>query len=403
MCKHLQSIALVLSFCSTRVAKFYGQVALQAKINQRLAGVANMWRALASLDLHRKISMTFYRLATSDQIMERFSPQNICVAAMGLDAVQVFIGGSATKAPVVAPGKPEKDDEPDNDEDSGTSSGHSGVDDGNDDGGRQEATRPQEVTSFHSDGSQSNEEDLPPALSGALQMLWSISSDEEDSSHPTNVESAMAPQPEQQPPVESAGPMPVEPERPEEGRAPMDTPPLAAPAPVAQPEPEPPAPLAEMHRGRGRGRGNGRGNGRGWAAGGRQALMHQRWDIGFGFIKYRERASFLDAHCGQCRAKIDRKSISHPHVGNPPQPRHRARGRPLGVMLLWLNYDCQGNKEAHKAQGPRWAVEPGMRWPERCQLRSQAMADPAFAGLWECERDARPDEKNGEPFELCGF
>lgn len=83
----------------------------------------------------------------------------------------------------------------------------------------------------------------------------------------------------------------------------------------------------------------------------------------------------------------------------------RHQGRPLGLQLLWLAHDCGGNAESHKSLAKRiWSVTPGLLYEQRVAQRQEAARTrPDMEPLFRAERPTFAEERDGEPFLLCGF
>jgi hypothetical protein len=122
-----------------------------------------------------------------------------------------------------------------------------------------------------------------------------------------------------------------------------------------------------------------------------------------GEIHLRKHAEYADAHCNLCGCKMDRKLKKFDPAERSAKAKRRQQGRPLGMQLLWLSYDCKGNADDHKNLANRWLVTPGMKFAERCQARTEGMADPSLTELFQQERPAWPEEDRGEPHSLCGL
>jgi hypothetical protein len=70
---------------------------------------------------------------------------------------------------------------------------------------------------------------------------------------------------------------------------------------------------------------------------------------------------------------------------------------------LWLSYDCEGDAARHKRQLKEWARLAGMRYDDRCALRTEASGRPSLVSVFAAEKRApRGDEPLGEPYLLAG-
>ena len=131
--------------------------------------------------------------------------------------------------------------------------------------------------------------------------------------------------------------------------------------------------------------------GRGWKCKVDKAGPYPKWFVGVGYIRFREAAHSMDAHCDQCKLKTDKKTYGG---------RCEAQGRPLGYCLLVLQ-KCPGTMKAHRAWIEGWRLVPDEAYPERRKLRQTAVVDPMFEELLAAEeREPLPatDDEIGEPF-----
>jgi hypothetical protein len=103
-------------------------------------------------------------------------------------------------------------------------------------------------------------------------------------------------------------------------------------------------------------------------------------------------AQSLDAHCGRCKAKTNRRFLARPGGGEHHQ------GRPLGSLIPWLDEDCHGDRAWHRSRYTDAALPNMQRVAVRAWAVSLGTLDAAFAK----ERPARPQEQpSGEPVPLA--
>jgi hypothetical protein len=100
-------------------------------------------------------------------------------------------------------------------------------------------------------------------------------------------------------------------------------------------------------------------------------------------------AESIDAHCGRCGAKVNRKYRQHKKLSNHPQ------GRPCGALLCWLFLECPGEAGRHKES---YNAEE-LSLEARMNARVIGEADPNLAHVFRKERDPRSAEVDtlGEP------
>ena len=132
---------------------------------------------------------------------------------------------------------------------------------------------------------------------------------------------------------------------------------------------------------------------------------HPHVDVGTGYVVLRKEASYLDAHCRLCGAKMDRKINEHLAADNPnASVKVLEQGRPWGLQLLFLE-SCHASNDPveHKKMVRSWLIGVGMRWAQRSALRVHYSADPAFAQIVDAERPRRSPDEPAEPYGLVGF
>jgi hypothetical protein len=100
---------------------------------------------------------------------------------------------------------------------------------------------------------------------------------------------------------------------------------------------------------------------------------------------------------------MDRKLKAFDDAIEDPRHKKRPQGRPMGLLLLWLDFDCKGVLADHKAIAARWALVAGMKFEERCTARQLGMQNPLLADVFKEEREPFAEETRGEPHLLCGF
>ena len=75
----------------------------------------------------------------------------------------------------------------------------------------------------------------------------------------------------------------------------------------------------------------------------------------------------------------------------------------MGLLLLWLQFECNGDSKAHKDILKHWLILPGMMYDQRCRAREEASHRPNLVPVFGLERDPWDEERpQGEPFHLCG-
>lgn len=142
-------------------------------------------------------------------------------------------------------------------------------------------------------------------------------------------------------------------------------------------EPSPP-PLAAAAPARARGGGQRR-----------QAHSNMVWYVGSGHIVHNASGSSLDAHCAQCSAKADRKAYAREGARSANT---KAQGRPLGLLIAWLNHPCSGSSEAHRK------LLKTIPYRTRRQARVDAVSGGGLGLAFAQERSPRSSEsEGGEP------
>lgn len=152
-----------------------------------------------------------------------------------------------------------------------------------------------------------------------------------------------------------------------------EEPPPLAPPPLPPPAPEAPDPV-----------------GRGWGVRAVNAhefaIVPRRNDplqvAGKIVINSHHLSMSLDAHCDACKCKVNRRHIARAGGGTHHQ------GRPLGSLLAWLELDCGGDKELHRA------LYSNLNLPHatRVAARQWAMGLGTMGPLFVKERFQRADE-----------
>ena len=357
-----------IAFNRVRACSTNGNIPLHAFLaEEELCGFSNMWKALAPLDQFSELHLTFYRLAktprrlSDEEVLAMITVQQVSEprtfwsgVPSANAAVRDFVQGACDADNSDGEGGALTDDEvSDND--------HIEDDPGDDDTNDipdwvRSLGEELERLGFHSDsGSDADGSDVgerPGDADGLPDVPV-------DARPPDAVLADVLPPP-----------------------AVVPDPPLAAHVPLP--------PLAPA--------GAGVGGGGGWRRpGGGREDPYPKLLFGFGHIKIRENAHSLDAHCDKCSAKADRTVKSPANEG-----RYSAQGRPLGLLLLFLKFDCGGNADLHKVQFKRWQILPGMRVDDRRAVRAEAWALPVFQPAFALERARRVGEPE-EPYFLAGF
>jgi hypothetical protein len=115
--------------------------------------------------------------------------------------------------------------------------------------------------------------------------------------------------------------------------------------------------------------------------------------LGVLLINTHPQAESIDAHCGRCGGRLNRKYRAH-----KSRPSHH-QGRPAGSLLAWLYLDCGGNEDVHKNR-----YDP-LELPHESRINARAIgeADPTLAPIFAKERDPRDCELEylGEPVPLA--
>jgi hypothetical protein len=169
-------------------------------------------------------------------------------------------------------------------------------------------------------------------------------------------------------------------------------PPEPAPAPpVPLPLPPPVVGDGPIVVARGRGRGIARGRGRGGMPYSHVLVSRvDDPDIVLGIIKLNDHSSSLDVTCVRCNHGFDRKYKQHPTHFNTPG-KSKSQGRPMGSHLAWLEMECCGDPNDHKA---RWnnadlprdrRIDCRQRYSDACQFGDWPL-------IWSRERKPWGDE-----------
>ena len=116
-----------------------------------------------------------------------------------------------------------------------------------------------------------------------------------------------------------------------------------------------------------------------------------RSNVGTGLILVNAAGRSLDGHCTICRCAVNRKYLP---FRNARSARTLAQGRPMGLLLAFLQQPCSGNPEDHRA----WI--PLLSHGERLAAREAAMAAGLAPDLFVREREENDGDLDGEPLEL---
>lgn len=101
---------------------------------------------------------------------------------------------------------------------------------------------------------------------------------------------------------------------------------------------------------------------------------------------FRACAQGLDAHCGRCGAKLNRRFLER--TGRGVDATH-PQGRPLGLLLAWLQEPCGGDALVHRSRVTTVTAA------ERIAARAWGQTVGSLGPLFERERPRRA----GEPAE----
>lgn len=113
-----------------------------------------------------------------------------------------------------------------------------------------------------------------------------------------------------------------------------------------------------------------------------------RFVVGCGYIVKNESGHSLDGHCQVCKAAVNKKFTPFPRA----KAMHKvAQGRPLGLLLAWLELSCPGDMSSH-----REALE-SLDFEQRLAARQRHEVDPDAAELFAAERAPHPSDDRGEP------
>lgn len=116
-----------------------------------------------------------------------------------------------------------------------------------------------------------------------------------------------------------------------------------------------------------------------------------RADVGTGFVLLNEKGESLDAHCEVCGCRVNRKFTA---FATAKTVRTCAQGRPMGMLLLFLEQACTGDAAAHRSSIAQFSHA------DRLAARRRAEADSAFAPLLGMERAVGHHDHDGEPLGL---
>ena len=386
----------VLSGLHYRVAAGAGLVALSCDTSLPACGAGNMWATFAALDLTKSVWLRLYRIAARDLRMPSFRPRDIFAEPLKESADAKIWDGRSTRQPRPPPAPSDSDSDGDADPDEHAEA---------------ETSSPPPLA----DESEPEFEDddgsveLPDMLVRALESLIDEGMDgwsEPPSDSGSGDDGTRTPVCTSPPRVPEVVPPGSEIDHPAaRGLVVPALEPVVAPLPPLTPLPPPPIPGGPALGAGGRAAGRKGRGGRGWrAARGGGRVPYQHYDYGHGYFIIRPDAPTgpsIDAHCSQCECKLDRKSRPHPH--HDRSFTWKAQGRPLGMQLLWLAFDCGGDRDRHKEELKKWAEVTGYRYEDRCTAREAAMTLPSLAEVFDMERDPWPDEARGEPHYLCGI
>ena len=98
-------------------------------------------------------------------------------------------------------------------------------------------------------------------------------------------------------------------------------------------------------------------------------------------------AQSLDAHCGRCSARVNRRYLPRKGPAGPSGAR-QAQGRPVGALVAWLRQPCQGDACAHRAA---WSSDV-LTLQRREAARAWAEGQDCFSPLLQRERPRGPEE-----------
>ena len=110
-----------------------------------------------------------------------------------------------------------------------------------------------------------------------------------------------------------------------------------------------------------------------------------------GYIVKNNAAQSLDAHCHSCGCAVNRRFKPFP---NAKSGKTKAQGRPMGLLIAWLEGECPLDSAAHR--GMLGALTHAVR----LRHRREAEAAGAYSGLFSCEREINDGDVGGEPLEL---
>lgn len=109
-------------------------------------------------------------------------------------------------------------------------------------------------------------------------------------------------------------------------------------------------------------------------------------------INLHPQAQSLDAHCGTCGSRLNRRFLARAGAGERASA--HPQGRPMGALVAWLRLPCHGSRDDHRASYAELSLQ------ERQEARAWAQAQLAFQPLFERERPRRAGEGE-EPERLC--
>jgi hypothetical protein len=350
-----------------RLAAAHMMVALAADTNKPFCGAVNVWQACRGLPFSKPIDLDCFRLASSSVVLDQFRPMDVFVSNIGIDVPSVSIWSGTVGS--IASGS------------DGGGACHAVEGEGDEDDDDDEQAHDQHNAGVADEASDDDiGDEVPPQMLEAYLMLQGA-----DLSQELESDDEGDPLPDDHGPPEPVG-VPG-------GGVPGDVGAGDAAAPQA------PLLVPELVAGPavGKGKGRGRGKGRRAPPGGYDAIPY-----GNGYLKVRPSDASIDAHCTKCGNKVDRKSRAYD--GDSTAIKFRSQGRPVGFLLLWLQYDCEGDRGAHGRAGKHWSLLPGLKYADRCRLRQEARDRPELEDVFKAERDPWHEELGtGEPHGLVGY
>ena len=117
-------------------------------------------------------------------------------------------------------------------------------------------------------------------------------------------------------------------------------------------------------------------------------------DHGCGFILLNEKGQSLDAHCRTCGLRVNRKYLP---FSRAKSFKTLAQGRPMGLLLFFLEADCTGDPADHKVALTR--ATHARRIDARRRALASARGRRRFAHFFGLERELNDGDLDGEPTE----